>query len=391
MRAAASEPTSRGDRDLEEQRVAPLELFFDLVFVFAITQVTGFLSDHPTWPGLARGLALLAALWWAWVGYSWLTNNAVRAEEATPARLAVLAAMGAMLVASLAVPGAFGEAGVLFGGAYFVVRLLHLALYAFTTGDSPEARRAVIGFAPGFLGGPALLVVAGSLDGTAQGTLWVFALAIDYGAALLRGVAGFRVHAGHFVERHGLIIIIALGESIVAIGVGAAGIELGVGVVLAAILGVVLAAGLWWAYFDYVALAAERRLIRAEGHERAALARDSYSYLHLPMVAGIVLVALGIKKTLAHVGDPLGTIPAVALCGGVALYFLGHNAFRLRDVGSVSVPRLVATAVSLALIPVAVRMPALLTLATTATLLVTLAGYETSHSDEPRRKPRAEP
>jgi low temperature requirement protein LtrA len=360
-----------------------------LVFVFAITQVTAFLSDHPTWTGLVQGLALLAALWWAWVGYSWLTNNAVRAEEATPARLVVLAAMAAMLIASLAVPDAFGEAGILFGGAYLVVRLLHLALYAYTTGDSPEARRTVIGFAPGFLGGPMLLVVAGSLDGPAQGVLWALALAIDYGVALLRGVSGFRVHAGHFVERHGLIIIIALGESIVAIGVGAAGLELGTGVVLATILGMVLAAGLWWAYFDYVALAAERRLIRAQGHERATLARDSYSYLHLPMVAGIVLVALGVKKTLAHVGDPLGIIPAVALCGGVALYLLGHNAFRLRDVGSLSIPRLAATAISLALIPAAEWMPALITLAAMATLLVALAAYETYHLPEPRRKSRA--
>jgi low temperature requirement protein LtrA len=151
----------------------------------------------------------------------------------------------------------------------------------------------------------------------------------------------------------------------------------------------VLAAGLWWAYFDYVALAAERRLISAQGQERATLARDSYSYLHLPMVAGIVLVALGVKKTLAHVGDPLGIIPAVALCGGVALYLLGHNAFRLRDVGSVSIPRLAATTISLALIPAAVRMPSLITLAATATLLVTLAAYETYHLSEPRRKSRA--
>ena len=174
-----------------------------------------------------------------------------------------------------------------------------------------------------------------------------------------------------------------------AIGVGAAGLELGAGVVLASILGMVLAAGLWWAYFDYVALAAERRLIRAQGHERATLARDSYSYLHLPMVTGIVLVALGVKKTLAHVGDPLGTIPAVALCGGVALYLLGHNAFRLRDVGSVSVPRLAATAVSLALIPAAVQLPALLTLTMMSTLLVALAAYETYYLVEPRRKSRA--
>ena len=186
-----------------------------------------------------------------------------------------------------------------------------------------------------------------------------------------------------------MIIIIALGESIVAIGVGAAGLELGADVVLAAVLGMVLAAGLWWAYFDYVALAAERRLIRAQGDERATLARDSYSYLHLPMVAGIVLVALGVKKTLAHVGDPLGTIPAVALCGGVALYLLGHNAFRLRDVGSVSIPRLAATTISLALIPVAVQMPALITLAATATLFVALGAYETYHLPGPRRTSRA--
>jgi low temperature requirement protein LtrA len=387
--ATGSEPLRIGNRNPEERRVTPLELFFDLVFVFAITQVTAFLSDHPTRAGLVQGLALLAALWWAWVGYSWLTNNAVRAEEATPARLVVLAAMAAMLIASLAVPDAFGEAGILFGGAYFVVRLLHLALYAYTTGDSPEALRTVIGFAPGFLGGPVLLIVAGSLDGPAQGVLWALALAIDYGVALLRGVAGFRVHAGHFVERHGLIIIIALGESIVAIGVGAAGLELGAGVVLAAVLGMVLAAGLWWTYFDYVALVAERRLIDAQGQERATLARDSYSYLHLPMIAGIVLVALGVKKTLAHVGDPLGVVPAAALCGGVALYLLGHNAFRLRDVGSVSIPRLAATAMSLALIPAAVRMPSLITLAATATLLVALAAYETFHLPEQRRKSRA--
>jgi low temperature requirement protein LtrA len=383
---ADPEPLRGRTRDPEERRVAPLELFFDLVFVFAITQVTAFLSDNLTWGGLAQGMALLAALWWAWVGYSWLTNNAVRAEEATPARLVVLAAMAAMLVASLAVPGAFGGAGILFGGAYFVVRFLHLALYGFTIGDSAEARRAVIGYAPGFLGGPALLVVAGALDGTLQSVLWALALAIDYGVALVRGVGGFSVHAGHFVERHGLIIIIALGESIVAIGVGAAGLELRVGVVLAAVLGVVLAAGLWWAYFDYVALAAERRLIRAHGHERAALARDSYSYLHLPMVVGIVLVALGIKKTLEHVGEPLGGISAAALCGGVALYLLGHNAFRLRDVGSVSVPRLVAAGVSVAFIPAAVRMPALFSLAAMAALLVALTNYEKSDLDEPRKR-----
>jgi low temperature requirement protein LtrA len=213
------------------------------------------------------------------------------------------------------------------------------------------------------------------------------ALAIDYGVPLIRGVVGFHVQAGHFVERHGLVIILALGESIVAIG--AAGLELDAGIILAAVFAIVLSAALWWAYFDYVVLAAERRLSAAQGHQRVRLARDSYSYLHLLMVAGIVFVALGIKKTLAHVDDPLGLIPAVALCGGVALYLLGHNAFRLRDHGSVSVPRLVVAALSCALVPVAVQAPALVTVAILAVLLVALAAFETVRSREFRRKLRA--
>jgi len=374
--------------DSTEQRVTPLELFFDLVFVFALTQVTGFLADHLTWVGMIQGAALLAVLWWAWGGYAWLTN-AVPAEEVIPARLVILTAMAAMLVASLAVPDAFGEYGVLFGLSYFVVRLLQVLLYALATGGTPETRRAILRLSTGFLLAPALLIVAGFLDGFAQGLLWIFALLIDYGVALVGGVSGFRVHAGHFVERHGLVIIIALGESIVAVGVGVSGLTIGAGVIVATVLGVALAARLWWAYFDLVMLAAERRLSRAKGEERARLARDSYSYLHLPMVAGIIFVALGVKQTLAHVGDPLGIIPAAALCGGVALYLLGHNAFRLRDVGSVSVPRLVVTVLCCALVSLAVSVPSLITLAMLAVLLCALAAFETMRSREFRRELRA--
>ena len=388
MSRAGSAPRAATEGgDPYEQRVTPLELFFDLVFVFALTQVTGFLADHLTWSGMLQGVALLAALWWAWGGYSWLTN-AVPAEEVIPARLVILTAMAAMLVASLAVPDAFGEYGVLFGLAYFVVRLLQVLLYALATGGTPETRRAILRLSPGFLVAPALLIVAGFLDGFAKSALWALALAIDYGAAFVGGVSGFRVHAGHFVERHGLVVIIALGESIVAIGVGASGLEIGAGVVAAAVCGIALAAGLWWAYFDLVMLVAERRLSATKGEERARLARDSYSYLHLPMVAGIIFVALGVKQTLAHVGDPLGTIPAVALCGGVALYLLGHNAFRLRDVGSVSVPRLVLAILCLALIPLAVSVPSLATLAILAVLLCGLAAFETMRSREFRRELR---
>jgi low temperature requirement protein LtrA len=316
--------------DLAEQRVTPLELFFDLVFVFALTQVTGFLADHLTWTGMLQGAALLTVLWWAWGGYSWLTN-AVPAEEVIGARLVILTAMAAMLVASLAVPDAFGEYGILFGLAYFVVRLLHVVLYVLATGSTPESRQAMLRLAPGFLGAPLLLI---------------------------------------------------------PIGVGASGLAIGTGIVIAAVLGIALAAALWWAYFDLVMLVAGQRLSAAKGGERARLARDAYSYLHLPMVAGIVLVALGIKKTLADVGDPLGTIPAIALCGGVALYLLGHNAFRLRDVGSISVPRLVVAILCCALIPVAVSVPSLVTLAVLAGLLCALAAFETMRSREFRRELR---
>jgi low temperature requirement protein LtrA len=371
----------------DEERVTPLELFFDLVFVFALTQVAGFLVDHLTWLGMLKAAALLTVLWSSWAVYSWLTN-AVPAEEVIPARLVIFAATAAMFVASLAVPDAFGEYGVLFGLAYFVVFLLQVVLFALATGGEPEQRRAILRLAPGFLGAPALLIVAGFLDGLAQGALWAVALAIAYGVAYVRGVAGFRVHAGHFAERHALVVIIALGESIVAVGVGASGVRLGTSVLVAAVLGIALAAALWWAYFDLAMLTAERRLSAAQGEERARLARDSYTYLHLPMVAGIIFAALGVKQTLAHIGDPLGTIPAVALCGGVALYLLGHNAFRLRDEGSVSVPRLVVTILCCVLILVAVSVPSLITLAVLTVLLCGLAAFETATSREFRRELR---
>src|SRR5215213_8465251 len=333
----------------DEQRVTPLGLFFDLVFVFALTQVTGFLSNHLTF----------------------------------------FTAMAAMFVASLAVPSAFGHYGVLFGLAYLVVQTLQVLLYALATDDTPEQRMAILRLAPGFVGAPALLIVAGFLDGYAQGALWAGALAVGYGVAYVRGVSAFRIHAGHFAERHGLIIIIALGESIVAIGVGASRLEIGAGVVAAAVLGIALAAALWWAYFDLVMLTAERSLSAARGEERARLARDTYTYLHLPTVAGIIFAALGIEQTLAHVGEPLGTIPAIALCGGVALYLLGHNAFRLRDEGSVSVPRLVVMVVCLALIRVGVSVSSILTLAVLTVLLCGLAAFETATSREFRRELRA--
>ncbi|HET9213866.1 MAG TPA: low temperature requirement protein A [Gaiellaceae bacterium] len=361
--------------------VTPLELFFDLVFVFAVTQVTGLMSDDPTWAGLGRGLLVLGALWWAWGAYAWLTNE-IDPEEGS-SRLAVLAAMGAMFVAALAVPHAFGDDGVLFGVAYLVVRLLHIVLFSEAT-PNVDVHEAAIRLARTAVPGPALLVVAGFLDGGAQIAAWIAALTVDYLGPYVFGVRGFSVSAEHFAERYGLVVIIALGESIVAIGIGAEGTALSAAVVVAALLGVTLASALWWAYFDVVARMARRKLMEARGHERARLARDAFSYLHLPMFAGIVLVALGAKKVLGHVDEPLETVPAIALCGGVALFLLAHDAIRFRNVRTVNGRRVLAALVSLALIPLATTVDALLALALVTAVCASLIAYETLRFRETR-------
>ncbi|HXV95968.1 MAG TPA: low temperature requirement protein A [Gaiellaceae bacterium] len=377
------EPEVEGEEP--DHPVTPLELFFDLVFVFALTQVTGFMSDDPTWAGIGRGLLILAALWWAWGAYAWLTNE-IDPDEGS-ARLAMFGAMAAMFVAALAVPHAFDTDAVVFGLAYFAVRAMHIVLFAEAT-PNVDVRQAALRLARTAIPAPALLVVAGFLDGWAEIALWLVALGIDYAGPYVFGVRGFSVSAEHFAERYGLIVIIALGESIVAIGIGAAGLELTPTVVLAAVLGLVLACALWWAYFDIVALLVRRRLVEARGHERARLARDTFSYLHLPMFAGIVLVALGAKKVLGHVGEPLETVPAVALCAGVALYLLSHDAMRYRSVRSVNPRRLLAAAVAVALIPVATRVDGVVALALVAGVCVALIAYETVRFREARARLR---
>jgi low temperature requirement protein LtrA len=367
-----------------EERVTPLELFFDLVFVFAITQVTSLVSREPTWQGLGKGVLVLVLLWWAWAAYAWLTST-VDPEEGI-VRLAMFGAMAAMLVASLSVPGAFGDDALVFAAAYTVVRIAHLGLYALAGRGDPELLHAVATIAPTSLASSALLFGAAALDGAAQAAVWVAAVAIDLlGPVVSRG-RGWHLAAGHFAERHGLIVIIAIGESIVAVGVGT--FAIGPGVIAAAVLALVVAAALWWLYFDVVALVAERRLREATGAAQALLARDSYSYLHFPMVVGIIFFALGVKKTLAHVDDPLETVPAVALCGGVALYLLAHVAFRLRNVRTLNKQRLVVAAVLLALIPAGTSLPALGTLAVVAGIAAGLIAYEALRFAEARERVR---
>jgi low temperature requirement protein LtrA len=361
------------DSELEHE-VTPLELFFDLVFVFALTQVAVLLADEPNWGGVLRGMLVLAALWWAWSTYAWLTS-ATDVDEGG-VRLVMLASIGAMFGVALAVPGAFGDDAVLFGVAYLIVRILHLVLSATVVRDDRDRLGALLRFAPTAILGASLLVLAGFLNGNDRIAVWVVALAIDYLGPVVVGVGqGWYVAPEHFAERHGLIILIALGESIIAIGAGA-GFELGTGVIVAAALGIVVVSALWWLYFDVAAIFARRRLLQAQGLELHRLALHSYSYLHLPMVAGIVLFAFGLKTTLGHVDDALDTVPAVGLCGGAALYLLGQIAFLFRTTGRVFRRRTIGAVVLLALIPAAVAIPALAALALVSAVCSSIVAYE---------------
>jgi low temperature requirement protein LtrA len=370
-----------------EQRVTPLELFFDLVFVFAFTQVTTVLSDNPTWSGLGHGLLILGVLWWAWAAYAWLTNTVDAGVGSVWA--AMLVAIAAMFVAALAVPDAFGSHGVLFGVAFLIVNVMHLALYALSARGDPDLLAAILRIAPSALVGAALIIVAGFVDGGLKPMLWLAALAVGYLGPLLGGMRGWRVQPAHFVERHGLIVIIAIGESLIAIGLGERDSGLSTGVIVAAVLGLAVTTSFWLAYFDFFPIRAQQMLTDRSGVERAALARDVYTYLHLPMVAGIVLFAFAMKTTLADVDGELATIPALGLCVGPALYLFAYAALRVRVSRTLGGGRLIAAIACALLWPVAVVVPALVALTLVAIVWVGLHAYELIWWREARAQTRA--
>jgi low temperature requirement protein LtrA len=393
MAARADTSQSRFGAVLSEgERVTPLELFFDLVFVLAITQCTALMAKDPTWQGLGQGLLVLGMLWWAWTGYSWLTS--VLDPEEGAVRLAMFGAMAALLIVSICVPHAFDNLALAFALTYGLVRIGHIGLFMLASPDDDGLRHSVLSLSVSTIVAVGLLAAASLFDGLAQGALWALALFLDMVGPYFFGSEGWKLVPGHFAERHGLVIIIALGESIVAIGVAASG-ELDLGIAAAAVIGVGLTAAMWWIYFDVVAIVSARRLAEAEaGRVQNEMARDSYSYLHLPMVAGIVLAALGLKMTIGHSTAHLDAVPAFALLGGVAIYLLGHVAFRYRQIKTVNRRRLLLGIVLLLLVPVATEVPALAALAVVNVLMWALIAYETRLYGEGRqrlRRPATEP
>jgi low temperature requirement protein LtrA len=321
--------------------VAPLELYFDLVFVFAITQITVVMAHDFGVQSIVRGTLLLALIWAGWAGYAWLGNMALAHSSAV--RNLLLTAMAAMFVLALSIPEAFHDVeGGLDGPlavatCYLVFRALHLGMYWRLSAPDPVMRRQLMRFAPAVLTGTALMFFAAGAHGVAQTWLWIGAVAADFVGLAVGGARGWQLRStSHFSERHGQIIIIALGESILAIGVAVQGDAMSWPIIGASVLGLFVATGLWWIYFDITAEQAERRLQREPSETRAGLARNAYSVLHLPMILGIVLTALGLKKVVQYAGtgenhtltDPLEGFTLLALIGGIILYLLSHAAFR---------------------------------------------------------------
>src|SRR5215204_1167858 len=386
--ATATEPRRPrlGATFRQGDQVMPLELFFDLVFVLAMTQCTMLMSDNPTWEGLGQGVLVLGLLWWSWVAYAWFTS--VLDPEEGEVRIVLFAVMAAFLIAALCIPAAFEGLGLELAIAYGVVRAAHIALFLIVSHDDPGLRRSTLGLGVGAAIGTSLLIAGSFLDPGPQAAVWGLALLLDMGEPYMFGSEGWHLVPGHFAERHGLIIIIALGESIVAIGVGA-GSHLTWGIAAAAALGIGVVAALWWTYFDIVALVSARRLIRApEGKVRNELARDSYSYIHFLLVAGVILLALGLKKGLGHPSDALEDVPAFALVGGVTVYLLGLVAFRYRHIRTVNRHRFGLALLLLALFPVATEVSALVMLGLLNVLLWAMIVYETRGYGEDRAEVR---
>jgi low temperature requirement protein LtrA len=305
-------------------RVSTLELFFDLVFVFTITQLTSVLQTRPTLRGLVQVVLMLAAIWWMYAGYAWLTN-AVAADR-TSRRLLLLGGMASYLVLALAIPHAFSGSGTAFGLAYLAIVLVHATL--FTRSSSESVVQAILGLAPFNIATALLVLVAGIVGGTAEYILFGAAVAIEWISPRLTSDSGYEIAPEHFVERHGLVVLIAIGESVVAVGMGARELSIDLELVAVVVAGLALSACLWWAYFGGDDERAERALREAPFERRPRLAVNAFGYCHLLILLGIVAVAAAVHEATGHAFHELSTARSLTLAGGVALYLLGDALFR---------------------------------------------------------------
>jgi len=306
------------------EHVTALELFFDLVFVFTITQLTSLLAKDPRPAGFLQVALIFGNVWWMYGGYAWLTNAVPPRELGV--RLLLLIGMGGFLVVAIAIPTAFAAGGLAFGLGYLVVTLVHTGVFLRTSQQS--VLKAMIGLGPFNLVTAGLLVAAGVASGPARWLLFGAGFVLHWLTPVFTRTGGFRIRSAHFVERHGLILLIAIGESVVAVGIGLGTIALPAGRIATALLGLALAAGLWWLYFNGEEQRAEQAMDRAPYERRAWLALNGFGYVFLPVLGGIVLVAAGMKLAVVRYDEPAGLATAVFLAGGVAAYAIGLALFR---------------------------------------------------------------
>jgi low temperature requirement protein LtrA len=358
----------------DDRAVKPFELFFDLVFVFALTQVSHLLESHQSWVGFGEGALVIAALWLGWESYAWL-GTSLDLEEGV-VRIAMILVMGAMLIVALAVPEAIGDSAEVFAVGYAFVRVMQLVIYAIASRGGDGLRGAVVALAPSATIGPAILLV-GAFSGVGSFAAWLLAaMVLEYGVMLVIDVSGFELAPSYFSERHALIFIVALGEALISVGIGASGLDLSWSVGAATLLGFAIIVAIWWTYFDVNALAGQRQLAALEGVPQIRAAQHAYSYLHLPMITGVIFFSLGVKETLAHPDEIVPTMVAVAIAGGPALYLMAQVGFRARLGRSLSVPRVVAIMAFIALIGIADDVTAFTLLSSTAGVAVLLVTYE---------------
>jgi low temperature requirement protein LtrA len=349
----STEPLNGRAEAEDEIRVSTLELFFDLVFVFTLTQLTGLLAEESSIERVAQVVLIFIVLFWMYGGYAWLTNRL--APNRSTRRLLLMLGMAGFLICALAIPEAFHDGGIAFGAGYLLVVLVHAGLYAQIFSMAVVMRFAPLNFVSAFS-----VIAAGSVDGAPAYALWVLAVLIQFVTPSIAARVGavFDVRAAHFVERHGLLLIVALGESVVAIGVGLGHVPLDAGVFVAAVLGLSLACALWWTYFVVDAEHAERVMVQASPNRRFHLAINAYFYAYIPILVGVVAAAAGVEESIGHVTETLEAGPALALGGGMALYLIGALAFR-RVVGlRPATYRGVAAVVALATIPLGTTLSA---------------------------------
>jgi low temperature requirement protein LtrA len=375
----------RAETSREGDRATTLELFFDLVYVFAFTQVSALMSHGHDGIAVLQGLVILALIWWSWTSYTWLANQA-HADRGV-VRIGIVLAIVLMFIVSLVIPETYHDlegglfAPMVFVVAYVAVRIVHMVVYILAAGSDAGLRRQIIlSMCAALVPSSALLVLGAFAGPPLQVWIWLVAIVLDLLVVYLTSRGGnWRINSlTHFAERHGLVIILALGESVVAIGIGVGRLPVSTAIIVGSVLAVALAVGSWWVYFHHFAPKLEHLVARKAGVERAGLATDVYTYLHLALVAGIVITALGVEQAMHAIEDfhVLELFGAFALGGGIALYIAGTAFIWRRVSGEWALIRLGGATLSLLVIPLLAILPAIVGLGVIAVIVGVVVAAE---------------